>query len=182
MTVRKGAATMPNSEMTVRGVVAGDFRAAAACERHLMRERRSIGIGVDRRGGLVQEAAEGEVGQPGAVALLPHQVRRLAAQDHLCPAPVGLELVQRRLDLPAFVAGGPPTPRPVPPPGRAAWSPIGRAARRPARPTTDTRSPGRGSRWSGGAGPAPAATRPPCEPSVVRLGGGADRTPPGGTR
>ena len=53
--------------------------------------------------GLVHQAADGEVRQEQPIELLTDQVRGLAAQHDLRAAQVGLQFVERRLDLPALV-------------------------------------------------------------------------------
>jgi hypothetical protein len=66
-----------------------------------MEEREVVRILSRGERGLVQEAADGEMGQQQAVELLLDQVRRLAPQDDAGAPQVRLDLVERRLDLPA---------------------------------------------------------------------------------
>jgi hypothetical protein len=62
-----------------------------------MEKRQAIRIDVLLQGGLMHEAAEGEVRQQEPVAFLAHQIGRFAPQHHLRPAQVRLQFVERRL-------------------------------------------------------------------------------------
>jgi hypothetical protein len=55
---------------------------------------------------LVHQATHGKVRQQQAPELLPHQVGRLAAQNHPRPAQMRLQLGQRPSDLPLLVREG----------------------------------------------------------------------------
>ena len=62
-----------------------------------------VGIFVGGQGRFLQQAAPGKMGHQQPLESLPHQLRGLAAQHDPRPAPMGLELVQRPFDLPAWV-------------------------------------------------------------------------------
>ncbi len=68
-----------------------------------MDKRQLIRIGVGLDGGVVHQAANGEVRQEEAITFLADQVGGLTAQDHLGAAQMRLQFVQRGFDLPAFV-------------------------------------------------------------------------------
>ena len=51
----------------------------------------------------MDQAADGEVGHRQAVELLAHQLEGFAAQNDLGAAQMGLQLIKRRLDLPALM-------------------------------------------------------------------------------
>ena len=68
-----------------------------------MDEGELVRIELGLEGRFVHETADGIVGQEEPVELLAHELGGLAAQDD-APAPqMGLELVERGLDLPALV-------------------------------------------------------------------------------
>ena len=60
-------------------------------------------LGERPQGGLVHQRANGEMREEKAPGLLLHELRRLAAEDPLRAAQMGLELVERRLHLPPLV-------------------------------------------------------------------------------
>ena len=62
-----------------------------------------IGIFVGFQGGFMHQSANSEVGHHEPVEFLTHQIRRLAAQDDLGAAQVGLQFVERGFDLPSLV-------------------------------------------------------------------------------
>jgi len=51
----------------------------------------------------MHQTASGEVRHHETVEFLAHQIGGLAAQNDASPAQVGLELIERRFDLPPFV-------------------------------------------------------------------------------
>jgi hypothetical protein len=59
-----------------------------------VQERKPVGIFSGLPGRLVHQAADRKMCQQQAVEFLSHQVRRLAAQDDLRSAQVGLQFVQ----------------------------------------------------------------------------------------
>ena len=68
-----------------------------------MNKGQPIRVNPDLHGGLVHQAADGEVRQEQPVELLPDQIRGLAAQHDGRPAQVRLQFVEGRLNLPALV-------------------------------------------------------------------------------
>src|SRR5277367_4357897 len=68
-----------------------------------VQKRQSVGVLVGPQRRLVHEAANGEVQHQHSEEFLPDQLLRLAAQDDLGAADVGLQFIQRSLDFPTFV-------------------------------------------------------------------------------
>ena len=68
-----------------------------------MEKREPVRIFRNRQSRFVHQLTGGKVCQQKTIELLPHQIRRLAAQDDMRSPQVGLEFVERGFDLPAFV-------------------------------------------------------------------------------
>jgi len=62
-----------------------------------MEKGQPVWLLIGAQGGLVHQAANRKVRPEQAVELLPHQFRRLAAQNDLSPAQVRLQFIQCRL-------------------------------------------------------------------------------------
>jgi hypothetical protein len=81
-------------------VVGGE---SAAHDAYRVQEGEAVWILAPFEGGFVHQRADREVGQEQSVELLADEVRSLAAQHDAGATQVGLQLVERRLDLPALV-------------------------------------------------------------------------------
>ena len=73
-----------------------------------------VGIGSGALGDRVHQPADGVVHAEVSVGLLGHAVGHLRAQHHPWTSLVGLELVERGLELPALVGRGQRARRPGP--------------------------------------------------------------------
>jgi len=75
----------------------------AADHAHCVQEREPVGVFVSLESGFVHQATDGEVRHQESVELLAHKVGGFAAQHDLGTAQVGLEFVERGLDLPSLM-------------------------------------------------------------------------------
>src|ERR1039458_6105109 len=78
----------------------------AADHAHGVEKREPVGVFAGFESGFVHQAADGEVSHHQAVELLTHQIGGFAAQHDLGSAEVGLEFIERGVDLPALVIKG----------------------------------------------------------------------------
>ena len=124
----------------------------AAYHANRMHVGESIGVVAALPGSFVHEGADRIVRQHQAPELLTYQLGRFAAQHNPRAAQVGLQLVERRFDLPALVIQGPPVLGPERLRHPVRWSAAGTAVRRRPRRTVDIRSPAHTRRGVGGAG------------------------------
>ena len=80
--------------MRPRGGNSAEGGHLAADNAHGVEKGQPVGILIGAQRGFMHETADGEMGHQQAIELLPHQIRRLAAEDDVRSPQVSLEFVE----------------------------------------------------------------------------------------